>query len=108
MNYIWSKLKLLKFLEESINSVVSEADYTFSDLFAGTGIVGRYFKEKWHPVMANDMQYCSYVLNKNYIGNHSELHFLWLVKKLPDFWINMKAVFLNFTNLEYRGKPIEN
>ena len=84
MNYIGSKLKLLKFLEESISSVVAEKNYKFSDLFAGTGIVGRYFKEKWHPVIANDMQYYSYVLNKNYIGNHEDLHFLWLLKKIPD------------------------
>ena len=46
MNYIGSKLKLLKFLETSISKVVKEKNYTFSDLFAGTGIVGRYFKEK--------------------------------------------------------------
>jgi len=46
MNYIGSKLSLLKFLEENINKVVDKKDYILSDLFAGTGIVGRYFKEK--------------------------------------------------------------
>jgi adenine-specific DNA-methyltransferase len=46
MNYIGSKLKLLQFLEASINSVVTEKNYVFSDLFAGTGVVGRYFKKK--------------------------------------------------------------
>jgi len=84
MNYIGSKLKLLKFLEESINSVVSEKNYRFSDLFAGTGIVGRYFKEKGHQVTANDLQYYSYVLNKNYIGNHTDLHFVGLVTDIYD------------------------
>jgi len=84
MNYIGSKLKLLKFLESSINSVVSEKNYRFSDLFAGTGIVGRYFKEKGHSVIANDLQYYSFVLNKNYIGNHKDLHFAGLVQVLPE------------------------
>ena len=59
MNYIWSKKSLLDFLYNSIISVVKRKDFTFSDLFAGTGIVWRYFKEKWHQVIANDLQYYS-------------------------------------------------
>ena len=46
MNYIGSKLSLLEFLEESINKVVDKDCDTFCDLFAGTGIVGSYFKRK--------------------------------------------------------------
>ena len=53
-------------------------------MFAGTGIVGRYFKEKGHQVTANDLQYYSYVLNKNYIGNHTDLHFTGLAEILPE------------------------
>lgn len=100
MNYIGSKLKLLKFLESSINSVVSEKNYRFSDLFAGTGIVGRYFKEKGHQVTANDLQYYSYVLNKNYIGNHTDLHFLWLAEVIPEIITSelsdRKSIVLNY------------
>jgi adenine-specific DNA-methyltransferase len=83
MNYIGSKLKLLKFLEDSINKVVTDKDYRFSDLFAGTGVVGQYFKRKWHQVTANDLQYYSFVINKNYIWNHKDLHFVWLVETFP-------------------------
>lgn len=83
MNYIWSKLSLLQFIEQSIWQVVDHDDYVFSDLFAGTGIVGRYFKEKGHQVIANDLQYYSYVLNQNYIGNHDDLYFTWLVPEIP-------------------------
>ena len=82
MNYIWSKLSLLKFLEESIWKIVKEEDYTFSDLFAWTGIVGRYFKQKWHKVIANDLQYYSYILNRHYIWNHKELEFKALLKEV--------------------------
>lgn len=83
MNYIWSKKSLLEFLEQSISKIVKNKNYTFSDLFAWTGIVGRYFKAKGHKVIANDLQYYSYVLNKNYIGNHSDLYFSNLTKEIP-------------------------
>lgn len=98
MNYIWSKKSLLEFLEKSISKVVKNKNYTFSDLFAWTGIVGRYFKEKGHKVIANDLQYYSYVLNKNYIGNHTDLYFSGLVREIPDLLLgtveNYKAIVL--------------
>ncbi len=83
MNYIGSKLSLLKFLEESINKVVDKNCHTFCDLFAGTGIVGSYFKKKGYKIIANDIQYYSYVLNRHYIGNHKELVFSRLLKEVP-------------------------
>lgn len=46
MNYIGSKLSLLEFLENSINEVTKNDCNVFCDLFAGTGIVGSYFKKK--------------------------------------------------------------
>jgi len=88
MNYIWSKKSLLEFIEKSINSVVKEKDYIFSNLFAGTGIVGRYFKEKWHRVIANDLQYYSFVLNRNYIWNHKILWFFGLQKEIPELFVS--------------------
>lgn len=97
MNYIWSKLSLLKFIEEWINKIVSEKNYIFSDLFAWTGIVWRYFKEKWHKVVANDMQYYSYVLNRNYIWNHKELEFnsiIWEIKELLTIEISKRKDFV--------------
>jgi adenine-specific DNA-methyltransferase len=45
----------------------------FCDIFAGTGIVGRNFKSEVKKVIANDCEYYSYVLNKNYIENHTEI-----------------------------------
>ena len=75
MNYIGSKLSLLEFLEESINKVVDKNCHVFCDLFAGTGIVGAYFKKKGYSVIANDIQYYSFVLNKQYIENHEHLEF---------------------------------
>ena len=84
MNYIGSKLSLLKFLEESINKVVDKDCNIFCDLFAGTGAVGSYFKKKGYKIIANDIQYYSFVLNKQYIENHKHLEFQKLTKVLPE------------------------
>lgn len=84
MNYIGSKLSLLEFLEESINKVVDKNCRVFCDLFAGTGAVGSYFKKKGYTVIANDIQYYSFVLNKQYIENHQHLGFQKLAKVLPE------------------------
>lgn len=84
MNYIGSKLSLLEFLEDSINKVVDKNCDVFCDLFAGTGIVGSYFKKKGYNVIANDIQYYSYVLNRHYIGNHKKLTFSKLTAEIPE------------------------
>lgn len=73
MNYIGSKLKLCQdFLPKTIHAVCGEdlSQKVFCDIFAGTGIVGRTFKPKVKSVISNDIEYYSYVLNKNYIENH--------------------------------------
>lgn len=75
MNYIGSKHKLSSFLKsEIINTVGNDlSQLTFCDLFAGTGIVGRNFKSLVKQVIANDIEFYSYVLNRNYIGNSTSL-----------------------------------
>ena len=75
MNYIGSKYSLLDFIDHTIKSVVGEdmSQLVFCDLFAGTGIVGRHFKTQVSRVISNDWEYYSYILNRNYIGNHLEI-----------------------------------
>ena len=73
MNYIGSKLKLCQdFLPDTIKSVCGSdlSQKIFCDIFAGTGIVGRTFKSLVKKIISNDIEYYSYVLNKNYIENH--------------------------------------
>ena len=84
MNYIGSKKTLLEFLEKSIYKVVGSDDFSFLDLFAGTGVVGQHFKKLGHKIIANDLQYYSFVLNKNYIENHKPLKFLKLKREIKD------------------------
>jgi adenine-specific DNA-methyltransferase len=84
MNYIGSKHTLLSFLDESINQIVDKDCTVFCDLFAGTGAVGAFFKKKGYKIISNDIQHYSYVLNKQYIGNHKVLSFTNLYVVLPD------------------------
>ncbi len=72
MNYIGSKHKLSSFIFETVTETCGDnlSEIVFCDLFAGTGIVGRIFKPHVKQVIGNDVEYYSYVLNRNYIGNH--------------------------------------
>jgi adenine-specific DNA-methyltransferase len=77
VNYIGSKHKLSSFLKDAIIDTAGNdlSNLVFCDLFAGTGSVGRTFKPIVKQVIANDVEFYSYVLNRNYIGNHQELMF---------------------------------
>lgn len=74
MNYIGSKLKLLTFLYSSIESILKKynsknlKDSIFCDIFAGTGVVGKFFKSQVKHIIANDKEYYSFILNQNYIA----------------------------------------
>lgn len=54
----------------------------FCDLFAGTGAIARSFKTESKKVIANDVEFYSYVLNQNYIGNHEEIQWRELIDEL--------------------------
>jgi len=84
MNYIGSKHKLSSFIQKSIKEVVGDdlSGLIFCDLFAGTGIVGRNFKPLVKQVIANDIEWYSYILNRNYIGNYKSLNCVEKIKKL--------------------------
>lgn len=80
MNYIGSKLSLMGFVHEGINYTLAQnsditpyEQLTLCDLFAGTGTVGRFFKEQGMKIIANDSMFYSYVLNSHYIGNNNEV-----------------------------------
>ncbi len=75
MNYIGSKHKLIGFIKDTIYQIVGKdlSDKIFADIFAGTGIVARSFKKKVKKMISNDLEYYSFVLNKNYIENYSPI-----------------------------------
>ena len=80
MNYIGSKYSLIDFLETSIDKTLKlhnetkiPSEMVFADLFAGTGVVSGSFKQKGYSIIANDIQYFSYVITKHMIENNGNL-----------------------------------
>ena len=67
MRYLGSKIKLLSAIEEVIAENGIEGD-SFADLFAGTGCVGDYFKDRYQ-IISNDFLYYSYVMNNAKLMN---------------------------------------
>ena len=68
MNYIGSKYSLRDFLEEGILKNVNSDCKVFCDVCAGTGVVGAHFKQKGFKIIANDIQYYAYCLNRALVG----------------------------------------
>lgn len=100
MNYIGSKHKLSPFIFETVTAICGNdlSDKIFCDLFAGTGIVGRTFKPFVKQVIANDVEYYSYVLNRNYIGNHQVFEYDRLLQELNALDGEKGFVFENYSH----------
>ena len=83
ITYIGNKRALLDFIGEGIRKVQKRLDKkklrTF-DVFSGSGIVSRYFKQFSEFLIANDLEKYSSVINGCYLSNEEELD-LPLLKK---------------------------
>jgi len=91
MNYIGSKYSLLDFLHKTIEQVTGYKDgehYVFADLFAGTGVVGAFYKSIGCTVIANDIQFYSYSIIKHYIENDDNN----INKGLLDYFNSLEGV----------------
>lgn len=94
------------FIKNTVSETVGTdlSNLVFCDLFAGTGIVGRTFKPLVKQVIANDVEFYSYVLNRNYIGNHQEI----LYEERIGFLNNLKDsegfVFHNYSENGKEGR----
>lgn len=99
MNYIGSKHSIIDFIDQSIIDFTGDVKgKTFCDIFAGTGVVGKRFKQLGCNVIANDNQYYSYVINKHYIFNNSNITF----ESLKCMGIDNIFIYLNKLN-NYKG-----
>lgn len=99
MRYIGSKVNLLKEIDALLSKHVTGKEQSFVDLFAGTNIVGQYFKDRYQ-VISNDLLEFSYAIAKGTIE----------LNVAPDF-INLQKIgihdpfqFLQSYNLkDYEG-----
>lgn len=85
INYIGSKYSLIEYIYDKIKENVEDIENkVFCDLFAGTHIVGNFFKDKVRKVISNDMEHYSFVIGQNYIKNNVEFDYEHLLKELND------------------------
>ena len=102
LNYLGRKKKLGQFLKDAVSETTgwkTGEGRVFFDVFAGTGTVGLEFKESGFRIVANDIQYYAYCINRALIGLNRQPTFSRLVNKLPSFNLPPKETVLRFLNL---------
>ncbi|MDR0451984.1 MAG: DNA adenine methylase [Treponema sp.] len=76
VTYIGNKRALLGFIGEAVGKVqkrLGRKKLDMFDVFSGSGIVARYFKQHARLVIANDLEGYSDLLNRCYLSNRDEL-----------------------------------
>lgn len=83
ITYLGNKRSLLPFIMQGVNWVSRRLDKPYLkmfDVFSGSGIVARSFKQKASLLLANDMQLYSSIINQCYLSNKSTLDIPLLTK----------------------------
>lgn len=62
--YIGCKTKLIDIIYDIVEKNTTIKNYTFADLFAGTGVVSHFFLKNGHEVFVNDILYSNYIVYK--------------------------------------------
>lgn len=75
MRYYGCKTKLIDFLSKGVAKTGINHGSVFCDLFSGTTVVARHFKQKGYTVYANDFLEFSYSLGRTYIKNNNYPNF---------------------------------
>jgi adenine-specific DNA-methyltransferase len=76
ITYIGNKRSLLGFIGAGVRRVqkrLNKNKLSMFDVFSGSGIVARYFKQFASLIIANDLEHYSGVINECYLSNQSEL-----------------------------------
>ena len=94
MRYIGSKNLLLEYINQTIYKNISESLQSFCDIFSGTSIVAKFFKENYQ-IISNDLLFFSFTLQHATIENNRKPKFKYLNKE----GINDPLEFLNNTEV---------
>lgn len=100
MRFIGGKTLIIPYIIELIKEKIIDVK-SISDVFAGSGVVSREFKNLGYDVISNDLMYFSYVLLRGTVGINSKLEF----KNLN---ISNPIEHLNNLNLENMNLDLEN
>ena len=78
ITYIGNKRSLLKFISKGVNIVqekLHKSKLDLFDVFSGSGIVSRCFKQYADTLLVNDLEQYTKVINECYLANASEIDF---------------------------------
>jgi adenine-specific DNA-methyltransferase len=83
ITYIGNKRALLRFIGDGVHSVqkkLNKKKLKMFDVFSGSGIVARYFKQFSELLIVNDLEKYSALINECYLSNEDELNIIQLRK----------------------------
>lgn len=100
MRFIGGKTLIIPYILEIIKEKTTDVK-SISDVFAGSGVVSREFKNLGYDVISSDLMYFSYVLLRGTVGINSQLEF----KNLN---ISNPIEYLNNLNFEDRNIDLNN
>ena len=95
MRFIGSKTLLLDHISEIIESNISQQQNSFCDIFSGTTVVSKFFKNKYQ-IISNDIMYFSYVLQNATVKNNLQPNF----PGLKTIGINDPIKYINEFNVK--------
>jgi len=99
--YLGSKYRLIDFLTDTILSRVDRIG-VFTDLFAGTGVVGCAFRAHASKIIANDLLYSNYVVNRAFLASTQDSVDLDKVDDLIEE-LNRSAPVHGYAHANYSG-----
>jgi adenine-specific DNA-methyltransferase len=79
LTYIGNKRSLLKFITKGINAVsakLGKNKLDIFDVFSGSGIVARYFKQYADNLVVNDLEKYSQITNECYLTNSTDINLI--------------------------------
>lgn len=104
MRYIGGKKLLLPYIKEIIETKTNNVK-VISDLFSGSGIVSKFFKEEGYNTISNDLIYFCTILLKGTLALNKIPNFKKLIKVINEepiqYLNNLKVENTNFLNTDY-------
>lgn len=105
--YIWSKYKLLNFIENIILEKVSNID-VFIDWFAWTWVVWNHFRKFSNKIISNDLLFSNYVVNQVFLnsskGNINFKKVKFLFENLNNLTPKKWYIYKNFSDTYFTSE----
>lgn len=98
LNYIGSKHSLIKNIIEVLQKNIDDLkSNSFLDLFAGTGTVGFNMQKYCNNILANDLEYYSYVINKGLLCCKYSDKLRDIIKHCNELELSEGLIYKNFS-----------